>query len=211
VRLHRIEDEYTGRVALRRRFFPLELLSGEGPSRDLLEHEWWIAAIQEPDALFRPYPANGWPTTTLPAFDGMWAVLRQSDSLARDFDLRVRRAFFAEGRNIGRPEIVREIATEAGADLSRYDHDLSGPVARAAVLEDARIGREQYHVRGTPTLMLSDATRLRLPIAYPRIEAKRVVAISPLSCYGRGCDDAMRALFDRALHGSSEAPPAPAR
>ena len=199
MRLRRIENEYEGRVRVRRRFFPLELLRGEGPPRDLLEHEWWVAALQEPDAPFHPYPRDDWPRTTLPAFDGMWAVARQSEALANDFDLRVRRAFFAEGRNIGRPEVIRTVAQEAGVDLARFDRDVRNPAARAAVIEESRVGREQFHVRGTPTLMLGDGTRLRLPIAYPRIEDQRIVAMAPLTCYGRGCDDAMRALFDRAL------------
>jgi predicted DsbA family dithiol-disulfide isomerase len=203
VRLRRIENEYEGRVRVRRRFFPLELLRGEGPPRDLLEHEWWVAAIQEADAPFHPYPHDDWPTTTLPAFDGMWAVAQQNEALADDFDLRVRRAFFAEGRNIGRSEVIRAIAQEAGVDLARFDRDVSSSAARAAVIEESRVGREQYHVRGTPTLMLGDGTRLRLPIAYPRIENQRIVAIAPLACYGRGCDDAMRALFDRALTAPS--------
>ncbi len=186
-------------MRVRRRFFPLELLRGEGPPRDLLEHEWWVAALQEPEAPFRPYPRDDWPTTTLPAFDGMWAVEHQSQALAADFDLRVRRAFFAEGRNIGRPEVIRAIAEEAGVDLAQFDRDLSGSAARAAVIEESRVGREQYHVRGTPTLMLGDGTRLRLPIAFPRIEEQRIVAIAPLPCAGHGCDGAMRALFERAL------------
>lgn len=199
MRLHRIENEYEGRVYVRRRLFPLELLRGEGPPRDLLEHEWWVAAVQEPDAPFHPYPRDDWPTTTLPAFDGMWAMRRQSEKLAADFDLRVRRAFFAEGRNIGRPEVIRAIAAEAGADMDRFDRDVSDPAARAAVVEESRVGREEYHVRGTPTLMLGDGTRLRLPIAYPRVENGRIIAMAPLTCYGPGCDDAMRALFERAL------------
>lgn len=199
MRLHRIEKEYEGRVRVRRCFFPLELLRDEGPPRDLLEHEWWVAAIQEPDAPFQPYPRDDWPTTTLPAFDGMWAVRQQGEPLAADFDLRVRRAFFAEGRNIGRADVIRAIANETGVDMSRFDRDVNDPAARTAVVEESRVGREQYHVRGTPTLMLGDGTRLRLPIAYPRIENQRIVAMAPLTCYGHGCDDAMRALFERAL------------
>lgn len=210
MRLHRIATEYEGRVRLRRRFFPLELLRGEGPPRDLLEHEWWVAALQEPDAPFRPYPADDWPTTTLPAFDAAWAVAQQGEALAADYDLRVRRAFFAEGRNIGRPEVLRAIADEAGVDLARFDRDVSGPAARRAVEEEFRTGREQYHVRGTPTLLLGDGTRLRLPIAFPRIENGRIVAMAPLPCWGHGCDDAVRALFDQALQQAGAPPAGPA-
>lgn len=199
MRLHRIGLEYEGRVVVRTCFFPLELLRPGGPSRPLLEEEWWIAAIQEPEATFAPYPQADWPTTTLPAFDAAWAAFRQGRAIGMDYDLRIRRAFFAEGRNIGRPEVLLEIAREAGLNIPQFERDAKSPEARAAVTEESRIGREQFRVRGTPTLTLADGTHLHLPIAFPRIKAGRVVGIAPLECVGESCSDAMRALFDRAL------------
>lgn len=205
LRLHAVLPAYADRVHLRTRAFPLELVNGEGPPRDILEQEWWIAALQAPEGAFAPYPADDWPTTTLPAFDAAWAARQQGAAPGHDYDLRVRRAFFAEGRNIGRPEVLRAIAEEAGLDLARFDRDVASPAARAAVLADFREAREHRHVRGTPTLMRADGTRLALPIAYPKIRARKIVAVAALPCAGAGCDDAMRALLDGAL-----AAPAPA-
>jgi predicted DsbA family dithiol-disulfide isomerase len=199
VRLHRIGKEYEGRVIVRTRFFPLEFLRPGGPSRSLLEEEWWLAAIQEPEAKFAPFPSEGWPTTTLPAFDAAWAATRQGSAIGVDYDLRIRRAFFAEGRNIGRREVLIEIAREAALDVARFERDFESPEARAAVTEESKTGREQFRVRGTPTLTLADGTHLRLPIAYPRVRDGRVVGIAPLQCVGEGCSDAVRALFERAL------------
>jgi predicted DsbA family dithiol-disulfide isomerase len=100
--------EYEGRVRVRP--FPLEV-AGSGPApRDILEQEWWLAAIQEPAADFAPYEGDDWPTTTLPAFEATWFAFRQGEEVGSDYDLRVRRAFFAEGRNIGRREVLLEIA-----------------------------------------------------------------------------------------------------
>ena len=195
---------------LRTRFFPLELLRGEGPPRDILEQEWWLASLQEPVALFTPYSSDDFPTTTLPAFDAVWAARRQGDDIAMDYDLRVRRAFFGEGRNIGRPSVLHDLAREAGLDLPRFERDVASPEARSAVLAESRAGREQYHVRGTPTLMLGDGTRLRLPIAYPTIKERRIVAMAPLPCCGDGCTDAMRSLFERALASAGDSPQMPA-
>ena len=195
MRLHRIGKEYEDRVTLRTRFFPLELLHPGGPSRPLLEQEWWLAAIQEPAAAFAPYPDDDWPTTTLPAFDAAWAAI------GMDYDLRVRRAFFGEGRNIGRPEVLFDIAREASLDMRRFERDVKSPGARAAVLEESRLGREQFRVRGTPTLTLADGTHLKLPIAYPRIRANRIVGIAPLQCVGEACSNEVRALFERARTG----------
>jgi predicted DsbA family dithiol-disulfide isomerase len=201
VRLHRIGKEYEGGVTLRTRFFPLELLRPGGPLRSLLEEEWWLAAIQEPEAQFTPYESDDWPMTTFPAFDAAWAASRQGIETGADYDMRIRRAFFADGRNIGRREVLLDIAREAAIDVARFEGDFDSPEARAAVTEESRIGREQFRVRGTPTLTLADGTHLRLPIAYPRIRDNRVVGIARLECVGDGCSDAMRGLFERALAG----------
>lgn len=202
MRLRRIEPEFAGRVAVRRRPFPLDLLRGDGPPRDILEQEWWLAAIQEPEAEFTAYPPDDWATTTLPAFDAAWAAARQGDAAAADFDLRIRRAFFGQGRNIGRREVLTALAEEAGLDLPRFERDCGSPEARRAVEQEAKIGREQFQVRGTPTLMLADGTRLQWSMAHPKIRDRKIVAMSPLPCWGTGCDEATRDLFRRAgAHG----------
>ncbi len=192
-------SEYEGRVKLRIRPFPLELTGRAGVPRALLEQEWWIAAIQEPAAAFAPYQGDDFPTTTLPAFDAAWSAARQGDAAALAFDLAVRRAFFAGGRNIGRRDVLLEVAREVGLDTAAMERDLAGGAARAAVEAEAREGRERFHVRGTPTLMLGDGTRLRLPIAFPVIRDGRVVGVGKLPCTGDGCLPQMRELFEQAL------------
>jgi hypothetical protein len=186
-------------VSLRIRPFPLEIRDGEGPPRDILEQEWWLAAIQEPAAIFAPYPRHDWPATTLPAFEAAWCAGRQGEDVLLDFDLRVRRAFFGEGRNIGRREVLIEIAEEAGLDLPRFTRDYASGQAIPAVREEARLGHERYRVRGTPTLMLADGTRLRHPIAFPKMRDHIVVSVDPLPCRGEDCLAATRDLFEQAL------------
>jgi len=196
--------EFQGRATLRIRPFPLELIDGESAPRDILEQEWWLAAIQEPAAEFAPYGGDDWPTTTLPAFEAAWCAAQQGEEALATYDLRVRHAFFAQGRNIGRWNVLREIAEEAGLDRQRFDRDVAGGEARAAVVEDARLGRERYRVRGTPTLMLADGTKLRYPIAYLRMEERKVVGVAALPCCGEDCLEATRALVERALEHVSE-------
>jgi predicted DsbA family dithiol-disulfide isomerase len=199
VRLHTIMTEFRRRATLRIRAFPLELIDGESAPRDILEQEWWLAAMQEPTAVFAPHPGEDWPTTTLPAFEAAWCAARQGEEALADYDLRVRRAFFAEGRNIGRWEVLREIAEETGLDRQRFDQDVAGGEARAAVVDEARLGRERYRVRGTPTLMLADGTKLHHPIAYPRMEERKVVGVAALPCCGEGCLEATRGVIEQAL------------
>ena len=193
--------EFHGRATLRIRPFPLELIDNESAPRDILEQEWWLAAIQEPAAVFAPYSGDDWPTTTLPAFEAAWCAARQGDDALATYDLRVRRAFFAESRNIGRREVLREIAVETGLDLERFDRDFASGEARPAVVEEARLGREKFKVRGTPTLMLADGTKLRHPIAYPRMKERKIVGVAALTCHGDECLEATRALIEQALPG----------
>jgi predicted DsbA family dithiol-disulfide isomerase len=188
-----------GQVRLRIRPFPLELIDGYSAPRDILQQEWWLAAIQEPAAEFAPFLGDDWPTTTMPAFEAAWCASLQGDEALATFDLRVRRAFFAEGRNIGRRDVLREIADEAGLDGARFARDFASGEALPAVIDEARIGRERYQVRGTPTLMLADGTRIRHPMAYPRMEDRTIVAVPALPCCGETCLDATRALIEQAV------------
>ncbi len=203
MRLHQVLPEYEGRVKLRTRAFPLELAGRPDVPRALLEQEWWIAAIQEPGAAFAPYPDDDFPTTTLPAFDAVWAAGLQGDRAALTLDLAIRRAFFAGGRNIGRTDVLLDIAREVGLDVPAMTRDLAGGAARAHVAAEAREGREALHVRGTPTVMLANGTRLRLPIAFPVIKEGRVVGVGKLPCAGDDCIAATRQLFEQALSASA--------
>lgn len=198
VRLQRILPEYEGRVRLVDRAFPLEVYGGGPPDRKELEAEMWLAAIQEPDAEFKPFGAT-WPTTTLPAFEAAWCACRQGDEIGRALDLRIRRAFFAEGRDIGDPGVMEDLAREVGLEMAQFGRDFASGAARNAILEEGRLGKESYGVRGTPTIMLGDGTRLRHKIAYPKIDDGVVLAVGRTPCCGTGCDPDIRDLFEKAL------------
>lgn len=206
MRLHKIAPEFEGRVRLVERAFPLEIYGGGPPNRKELELEIWLAALQEPEAVFKPF-SDGWPATTLPAFEAAWCAFQQGEGIGREFDLRIRRAFFAEGRNIGKREVMLDLAREAGLDMGHFTRCFDNGAARAAVLEEGRLGKESFDVHGTPTIMLSDGTKLRHPIAYARIQDDRIVSVGRLPCSGEGCYDATRKLFERALRPEAPATP----
>lgn len=198
MRLQKIVPEYEERVRLVEKAFPLEVYGGGPPDREELELEIWLAALQEPAAVFKPFGAN-WPTTTLPAFDAAWCAFQQGESIGRDFDLRIRRAFFAEGRNIGNREVMFDLAREANLDMDHFTRLFNSDEPRAAVLEEGRLGKEKFGVRGTPTIMLSDGTKLRHKMSYPNIKDGRIISVGKLPCCGEGCYEATRELFEKAL------------
>ncbi len=191
--------EYQGRVKLRIRPFPLEVARHLAAPRDILEQEWWLAALQEPGATFAPYRGDDWPETTLPAFEAAWGAAQEGDDAFYDYDLRLRRAFFAESRNIGRREVLLDIAKEAGLNVTGFARRLGSAEARTAVLQETQMGRDRYNVRGTPTVMLADGTCFQLPIAFPVMRDRRVVGVGKLPCCGDGCLEATRNLFEQAV------------
>ncbi len=185
------------------RAFPLEVYGGGPPNREELELEMWLAALQESEAVFKPF-SDAWPTTTLPAFEAAWCAFQQGEEVGREFDLRIRRAFFAEGRNIGRREVMLDLAREARLDMDHFIHSFNNGEARAAVLEEGKLGKEIFSVRGTPTVMLKDGTKLRHPIAYAKIQAEKIQSVGRLPCSGEGCYNATRQLFEKALQHESQ-------
>ena len=199
MRLHHVLPEYQGRVRLRVRPFPLEVMAGEAALRAVLDQEWWLAAVQEPLARFKPFEGEDWPTTTLPAFELAWCAAQQGEAAFFAFDLRVRQAFFAESRNIGQREILLDLAREVGLDLASLTRELDSGRPREAVLAEAQAGQERYRVRGTPTLMLADGSKLRSPIAFPQMREHRITGVMPLPCHADECLQATRELFERAL------------
>lgn len=198
MRLQKIVPEYAGRVRLVEKAFPLEVYGGGPPNRVELELEIWLAALQEPAAVFKPF-GDDWPTTTLPAFDAAWCAFQQGESIGRDFDLRIRRAFFAEGLNIGKREVMLDLARKANLDMDHFTRLFNSDEPRAAVLEEGRLGKEKFGVRGTPTIMLSDGTKLRHKMSYPNIKDGRIISVGKLPCCGEGCYEATRELFEKAL------------
>jgi len=202
VRLDKIAQEYQKQVRLADRPFPLEVYGGGPPNKHELDQEWWLAALQEPLAEFRPYENPEWPTTTLPAFEAVWCAAQQDQTTARNLNLRIRRAFFAESINIGRREIYSDLAREVGLEMPAFNQLFESSRPREAVIEEGRLGKEQFGVRSTPTLMLSSGKRLRQPIAYPHSKNDKIVSVTPLPCAGESCYEATRELFRQAIGNS---------
>jgi thioredoxin-related protein len=92
-----------------------------------------------------------------------------------------------------------ELANEAGLDMNHFTRLFNSGEAHTAVLEEGRLGKEIYKVRGTPTIMLADGKKLRHPMAYPNIENEKILSVGKLPCCGEGCYEATRALFEQAL------------
>lgn len=75
------------------------------------------------------------------------------DEAFRRTHRRLFRAYFVEGRNLGRREVLLEVAGEADLDREGLDHALEDGRYRSE-LERATEEAERYGVEGTPTLLV---------------------------------------------------------
>ena len=82
------------------------------------------------------------------------------------------RAYFAEGRDLGDPEVIRDVARESGLDVERMDAALEAGSYESA-LRDTTATARQYGITGTPTFVF--ANRYAAVGAQPTPELRRVV------------------------------------
>ena len=129
-------------IAIVVRSWPLELVNGVPLSVDKThEHIVELQEFVAPDA-FAGFDARQFPSSTLEALALVARAYRTSLELGERASFRVRDALFEEGRNVGEPAVIAELAAELRIGLPD-DTD------RAQVRSDWEEGR-QRGVIGSP-------------------------------------------------------------
>ena len=100
------------------------------------------------------------PASSLPAHLALKAVQAQEAEggpagLGDRAILSVRRAFFAEGRDIARAEVIDSVLAAAGADLADVHARLARGEAHAALMTDYQEA-QALGVKGSPSLVLNE-------------------------------------------------------
>jgi predicted DsbA family dithiol-disulfide isomerase len=135
------------RVAVLVRAWPLEWVNGAGLEVDAVEMKAKALSEQLGVNDFAGLEHDQWPSSTLPAL-GLAAAAYERDvdtGLAISLDLRT--ALFEQGRNIGDPEVLAQIA--ADHDLTVPDVSIPGIGVMALVQADFDEGRRRG-VTGSP-------------------------------------------------------------
>lgn len=131
------------RAPVRVRAWPLEWVNGRPLGCDLVAQE--IAALRGSVApeLFAGFDPSHFPTTTIPALGLAAAAYQLGDDRGERLSLRLRDAFFEEGRDLADPAELRAIGAEFGVDPP------PDAEAQAAVRADWELGRAR-NVKGSP-------------------------------------------------------------
>ena len=166
VRLREIQQAYGDRVRLHWRAFPL--IPGEQSDRRVTQKTrdgWQRIGAEEPRACFAPPEIDTpLPSSSVPALTAAKCAERQGDAVFDRFHDRLFTALFRDHLDIGRPEVLRDLAREATLDLARFEADYAGE-AYEAVLRDCAEGAAWFGVSGLPTVILNE--RLSLVGAVP--------------------------------------------
>jgi predicted DsbA family dithiol-disulfide isomerase len=171
-RLHQTRRELglEGRIWFDHRAFPLELFNMEVNARPGVDSEISVVGALQPDAGWRLWQGPDWtyPVTMLPALEAVQAAKSQSWAASEQLDRALRRAFWGDGRCISMRHIVLEIAAGTGViDVPRLADDLDAGRARAAVMEQYRVARDNSVVC-SPHVFLYDGSH----VANPGVDAR---------------------------------------
>lgn len=157
-----------GKVVLRHRAFPLELINGQGTPKPVLDSERDVLMELEPDLGWRPWSTDEWlyPGSLLLALEAVRAAqLPDVGGLqaSEDLDSALRHAFYADARPIGlHTEVLAVAASRPTVDEAALSHHLERGTARSLLFEDLR-GWQERGVQGSPHLFLPDGTEAHNP------------------------------------------------
>jgi predicted DsbA family dithiol-disulfide isomerase len=167
-RLRSLWSDYEGRVQFSWKALSLEIHNRQPTPKNIVDVEIDLMLQQEPQLPIGPWKAPDWqyPATILPAFEGLDCAMLQGDGQAWEFNWRVRKAFFDEGRCISMRHVLVDLAAESGLDVDRFSGDWDSGGSRSKVLADSRRGWEELQVPGSPTFVLPGGRRIHNPGAF---------------------------------------------
>ncbi len=117
VGLRRLVDERAKRgaaVVLRVRPWPLEIVNGKAMDAGFIGEEVDDLRAQAAGDLFTGFDVEHFPSTTLPALALAEAAYRQDAATGEALGLALRDALFEQGRDIGDPVVLAELASALG-------------------------------------------------------------------------------------------------
>lgn len=154
VGLRRLVEERNRRrhaeVLLHVRAWPLELVNGSPPAAGLLAEEIEALRSQVGPDLFAGFDPAAVPSTTLPALALGLAAYDLGAAVGEQVALALRHAFFEEGRAIGAPTVLADLAAEYGVDPDAIQN-------HARVRADYAEGTRRA-VKGSPHFFVGGAT-----------------------------------------------------
>ena len=110
---------------------------------------------------FRMWERPDFPSCSMPALEAAKCVALQGDAEFEALHLRLYRAFFEEGVNIGVPdEVIGVVRTIPDIDMPRFLADYDAGKGRQPVIDDYERAVSEHGVRAIPTVVLPGGRRI---------------------------------------------------
>lgn len=202
-RLDKVMPEFEGRLQLKWRAFPLEVINDRPAPRYIVDQEWPLIAVQEPLSPCRSWPHEEYLRTTIRAFQAYASAYAQDPEKARVYDLDIRRGFFYDGRRVDEDEVLCGMAEEAGLDGSKVRADLEAGAYAEGVMVDyreaMRLRDEEGMPMTSPTLIFPSGEAVFNPYASDKtIEDGKLTEVHAPPAYGEAVYEGYREILARA-------------
>lgn len=168
-RLREVWPQLEGRVKVVWRCLSLEYVNKRPVVQPLIEAERQLFAQIEPRLPYETWAREDWdwPVTMWPASEALACAQLQNAEAAMAMSWALRRAFFAESRNIAlRHEIMtlaKEVAKRAPLDVGQFKVDWDSGRMKPAVIGESRHGWRELKLQGSATFILPDGRRVTNP------------------------------------------------
>lgn len=196
--------EFEELVNLSWRAFPLEIINNRPAPKHIVDQEWPLVAVQEPLAPCIAWPHEEYLSTTLLAYEAYKSAFVQSPLKSRIFDLKLRRAFFYEGRRIDKNDVLCEIASESNLEVDKIRNDLECRKFKKAVMEDYKDSmnlRDNHNIPMTsPTLIFPNGKFVHNPYASDKkIKNGKLTEVHAPIAYGEDVYQGFRRILRDGL------------
>ena len=123
---------------------------------DYIASHFKRANQQEEGIIFNPWKSGPYPTWGMPALKASKAAALQGRKQWRRFHLAVMKAFYTDGRDISRENILEQIAEEQGLIMDEFVKEYTDLKWEKLVYEETERAQERFGIRSIPTVVVQN-------------------------------------------------------
>ena len=121
---------------------------------DYIASHFKRANENEEGIVFNPWKSGPYPTWGMPALKASKAAWLQGQEKWRSFHLAVMQAFYTEGRDISKSEVLETVAKETELAMDQFIKEYRKQKWEDLVYEETRRGQEVFGIRSIPTVVV---------------------------------------------------------
>ena len=123
---------------------------------DYIASHFKRANQQEEGIIFNPWKSGPYPTWGMPALKASKAAALQGRKKWRSFHLAVMKAFYTDGRDISRQDVLEQIAEEQELIMDEFVKEYKNLRWEKLVYEETNRAQEVFGIRSIPTVVVQN-------------------------------------------------------